>query len=556
MDELTASLAKHRKRLNQIAAVLGRYGFADWADRGAGVAGVKLAQRFADPALSGLSTGARMRGAAVELGPTFVKFGQMLSLRPDVVGPEAASELEQLQVAVPADPPEVTRRIVAQELGVPLEKRFATFEDDAIGSGSVAQVHGATLHDGTEVVVKVLHDGVEQTVGEDLHLMRALARYLDQQDRDIAQYRPMTIVAEFDKMMRGAIDLDQERENLQRFRANFINEPDIAIPAPVPELSTGRVLTMTRLTGQTLTDREALETAGWDVDRLVRRATEVYLEMIFRDGMFHADPHPGNFLLLADHRIGILDFGDVGYLTAPRREQLESLVIAVGTRDVDELTDTILAMTTPPPDVDITQLRGDIDVWLRKYFLGDVAHLDVTGILTGWSQMMHEHKLVLPADLALLFRVVLRLQGLGRSVGTDVRLTELLTPYVQQMLAERFDPHRIARRALRTARSWDHLIQTLPEQMQGAFERVRTGDLGVDFRVRDVDGAVDRLVDGLVASASLLAAAQLIARRAGPTIAGVSLVGLAVVGGGATAWRRVVVNRQDHESIVQRMRAV
>jgi len=555
MDELTATFTKHRKRLNQILAVLGRYGLADWADRGEGITAAKLAQRFADPALSSLSTGARMRDAAAELGTTFIKFGQMLSLRPDIVGPEIASELEQLQVSVPPDAPEVAREIVTKELGTPIESLFATFEPIPIGSGSVAQVHGATLSDGTEVAVKILHAGVEQKVAEDLDLMRALARYVEQQDEELAQYRPTILVAEFDTMMRSAIDLGQERANLQRFGANFVHETDIVIPAPLPQFSTSRVLTMSRLIGQQLTDRKTLEAAGWDVDQLVVRATDVYLEMIFRDGMFHADPHPGNFLLLSDHRIGILDFGDVGYVTAPRREQLESLVIAVGARDVDELTDTILIMTTPPPDVDKMKLRDDMDVWLHKYFLGDVAHLDVTAILTSWSKMMSEHKLVLPADLALLFRVLLQLQGLGRSVGTEVRLTELLTPYIDQMLAERFDVHRIAKRALRTARSWDHLIQTLPDQVQGAFERIRTGDVGVDFRVRDVDGTVDRLVDGVFASASLLAAAQLIARKAGPMIGGVSLVGLAVVGGGATAWRRVALSRSGHRSVVQRVRA-
>jgi len=556
MDELTATFTKHHKRLNQILSVLGRYGLADWADRGEGVTAVRLAQRFADPKLSSLSTGARMRDAAAELGTTFVKLGQMLSLRPDIVGPDIASELAQLQVSVPPDPIDVVHATVSKELGAPIEEVFATFEPDAIGSGSVAQVHGATLTDGAQVAVKILHAGIEHIVADDLDLMRALAQYVEEQDAELAQYRPTVIVAEFDTMMRGAIDLSQERANLQRFGANFADEPDIAIPVPLPQFSTSRVLTMSRLVGQTLTDRETLEAAGWDVDQLVRRATEVYLEMIFRDGVFHADPHPGNFLLLPDRRIGILDFGDVGYITAPRREQLESLVIAVGARDVDNLTDTMLEMTTPPPYVDKMKLRDDIDVWLHKYFLSDVSHLDVTAILTSWSKMMHEHELVLPADLALLFRVLLQLQGLGRSVGTEVRLTELLTPYIDQMLAERFDVHRIAKRALRTARSWDHLIQTLPDQMQGAFERIRTGDVGVDFRVRDVDGTVDRLVDGVFASASLLAAAQLIARKAGPTIGGVSLVGLAVVGGGATAWRRVAVGRPGHRSFVQRMRAI
>jgi len=155
-----------------------------------------------------------------------------------------------------------------------------------------------------------------------------------------------------------------------------------------------------------------------------------------------------------------------------------------------------------------------------------------------------------------LFRVMLRLQGLGRAVHTDVRVTELLSPYIERMLAERFAPARIAKHALRTGRAWDHLIQTLPEEVQATFERIRTGELGVDFRVRDVDGAIDRLVDGLLASAAILAAAELISRRAGPTIGGISIPGLAVVGVGATTWARLAAKRQGHQSVLQRARAV
>ena len=205
-------------------------------------------------------------------------------------------------------------------------------------------------------------------------------------------------------------------------------------------------------------------------------------------------------------------------------------------------------MTTPPPDVDVTQLRADIDIWLNRYFLSGLGHLDVTAILTSWTEMMHEHQLMLPADLAVLLRVLLRLQGLGRAVGTEVRITELLTPYLHQMLAARFDPERIARRAVRTARAWDHLIQTLPEQIAASLERLRSGQVGVDFRVRDVDG--------LLASASLLAAAQLIARRAGPTIGGVSVPGLGVVAVGASVWARLATKRQGHKSVVQRARSI
>ncbi len=554
MDQLTAAVAKHHRRISEIAHVLARYGFAEWASRGASIPGVKIARQLTSPDIAALSTGERLRGALVELGTTFIKFGQMLSLRPDLVGPAMAAELEKLQAAVAPDAGDMVTAIVVAELGKPIEELFASFDPDAIGSGSVAQVHRATMHDGTDVVVKVLHAGVERRVAEDLELMRACAKFLEQQDREIARYRPAIVVEEFDKMMRSAIDMSQELGNLQQFGKNFATEPDVAIPTPYPDLSSRRALTMSRIVGQTFTDREALEADGWDVDRLVRRAIEIYLEMIFRDGVFHADPHPGNFLLLTGHRIGILDFGDVGYITAERRAQLQSLVIAVGTYDVDGLTDTILEMSTPPGDVDVLKLRGDIGIWLRRYFLGDIAHVDVAAVLSGWTAMMHDHHLLLPADLALLFRVMLELQGLGRGVGIDVSLTELAAPYVHEMLGEQFDPKRMARHAVHMARSWEHLIESLPDQVLTALEGLRSGKLAVEFRVRDVDGAVDRLVDGLLASASLLAASQLIARKAGPRVAGLSVAGLAVAGATMVTWRRLALKRPDHQSLVQRAR--
>jgi ubiquinone biosynthesis protein len=554
VDQLAAAVAKHHGRVNEILHVLGRYGFAEWASRGASIPGVKVVQQLADPTVAALSTGERMRGAATELGTTFIKFGQMLSLRPDLVGTEVATELGKLQAAVAPDPGETVAALIVSELGAPIDALFASFDADALGSGSVAQVHGATMFDGAQVVVKVLHAGVDRTVGEDLELMTACAEFLDRQDPEIARYRPITVVEEFNKMMRGAIDMAQELGNLQLFAKNFASEHDVVIPTPYPERSTRRVLTMTRIVGRTFTDRNALDADGWDVDRLVRRAIAIYLEMIFRDGVFHADPHPGNFLLLPGHRIGILDFGDVGYITAQRRTQLRGLVIGIGTRDVDAVTDIILEMSAAPADVEVIKLRGDIGVWLRSHFLGDIDKLDVGAVLANWTEMMRDHHLQLPADMALLFRVVLELQGLGQGVGIDVSLTELAAPYVHEMLSERFEPKQMARQAAHTARSWQQLIETLPAQVTAALDAVCSGKLAVDIGVRDVDGVVDRLVDGVLTSACLLAATQLVARRAGPTIGGFSVAGLALASGAMVTWRRLASNRPGHQSLVQRAR--
>jgi ubiquinone biosynthesis protein len=560
MADLPDALVKHRARLSEIVRVLAHNGLAAWAARGAGLAGIGPVEQLIDRRMAPedleLTDGARLRMALTELGTTWIKLGQMLSLRPDVVGEDIATELEKLQADVPADPPGVAQRRVESELGGPVSTRYASFESEPFASGSVAQVHRAVLDDGTDVAVKVLHDGADIRVKQDLELMAAIADYLEHEDAEIAQLRPTILIDEFATMMEAAIDLSQELANLQRFRRNFADEPDIIIPTPYPAVSSHGVLTMSMISGRPFTDRASVEAAGWDVEELVHRAADVYLEMIFRDGIYHADPHPGNFLLPDSTHMAILDFGDIGRLTGQRRRQLETMVIAIGTRDVDSLIDIVLELTTPPPGIDATQLRAAIETWLNRYLLVGVDELDMNAIMSSGMQLLHRYKLVLPADLALLFRVLLRLQGLGRGVGTEVRVSELLEPYVRKMLLERFDPRRILRGVGRSARGWDHLLGDLPDEVEAILQQIRTGTLGVDFRIHDADQAVDRLVDGVVTAASIMAGAQLISRKSGPTVGGISVPGLIAAGVGVVTWQRLIARRGQPRSWVTRARRV
>jgi ubiquinone biosynthesis protein len=549
MTDVAGTLVKHHRRLNEIVSVLVRHGLASWAARGQGIAAVapieSLIHRVVAPEEAEATQGERLRHALTELGTTFIKFGQMLSLRPDVVGDEVAEELAKLQARVPADPPGVGQGTVEAQLGQPVSELFASFDPEPFASGSVAQMHRATLPDGTLVAVKVLHAGADAKVREDVELMRAIAEYLEEEDPEVAQLRPTVVVNEFAAMIDAAIDLRQELSNLQRFQANFAEEPDVVIPTPYPELSGQRVLTMAMISGFPFSDRASVEASGWVVEHLVHRAANVYLEMIFRDGLYHADPHPGNFLLPDGEHMAILDFGDVGRLSRQRRRQLENMVIAVGTRDVDSLVDVVLEMTTPPPTVDTAELRSSIELWLDRYLLADMSHLDINAILVSGMEVLHRNKLVLPADLALFFKVLINLQGIGRDVGTEVQLTELLRPYVTRMLAERFDPKRIARQVGRAFRNWDHFIAGLPNDVQAVLDQVRTGKVGIDFRVHDADHAVDRLVDGLVTAASLMAGAQLISRRTAPMVGPFSVPGLVVAGVGLATWQRLIARRRS-----------
>jgi ubiquinone biosynthesis protein len=558
MTDVTGTLLKHRKRLNEITTALARHGLATWAARGGGIAGLapieNLVHRVVSEEDLNASEGERLRRALAELGTTAVKFGQMLSLRPDLVGKDVADELSLLQADVPADAPGVAVLTVEAQLGKPVAELYRSFDPEPFASGSVAQVHRATLGDGTPVAVKVVHDGADIKVREDLELLEALAAFLESEDAEIARLRPTIIVAEFAGMMEAAIDLRQELTSLQRFRLNFADEPDVVIPEPYPERSGERVLTMSMLVGHPFTDRASVQAAGWDVEVLVRRAAEVYLEMIFRDGIYHADPHPGNFLLPDSQHMAILDFGDVGRLTTQRRGQLESLVIAVGTRDVDALIDIVVELTTPPPDIDMRALRSDIETWLNRYLLIGVGQLDMNGVIDSGMQLLHAHRLVVPADLALLLRVLLRLQGLGRGVQTEVRVTELLEPYLHQIMAMRFDPRRIARQVGRAVRSWDHFISGLPDDLRAILEQIRTGRVGIDFRVHDADHAVDRLVDGIVTAASMMAGAQLISRRTAPLAGPFSIPGLLAAGVGIVTWQRLITRRKPRDTLVTRAR--
>ena len=445
-------------------------------------------------------------------------------------------------------------RTVEAQLGKPVTELYGSFDREPFASGSVAQVHRATLSDGTPVAVKVLHDGADAKVREDLELLEALAAFLESEDAEIARLRPTIIVAEFAAMMEAAIDLREELANLQRFRLNFAGEPDVVIPEPFPERSGEKVLTMAMMVGHPFTDRASVEAAGWEVEVLVRRAADVYLEMIFRDGVYHADPHPGNFLLPDSQHLVILDFGDVGRLTTQRRRQLESMVIAVGTSDVDGLIDIVVELTTPPPDVDMRALRSAIETWLNRYLLVGVGQLDMNGIVASGMQLFHAHRLVVPADLALLLRVLLRLQGLGRGVQTEVRVTELVEPYVHQIMAMRFDPRRIARQAGRAVRSWDHFISGLPDDLRAILEQIRTGSVGIDFRIHDADHTVDRLVDGLVTAASIMAGAQLISRRTAPLAGAFSIPGLLAAAVGVATWQRLITRRKPRDTLVTRVR--
>lgn len=551
------TLAEHRDRVREVIGVLAKYGLADAANRDFMKSVQPLLRgrlRLPDQSIADKSVGALLRGAMTELGTAWIKLGQLLSLRPDVVGPTIAAELRQLDSSVAADPSSVVIRTVEQELGAPIGELFASFSPEPLGSASVAQVHAAALFDGTEVVVKVIHQGADIRAREDLEIITALANLWQHTDPGATQYRPVQIAQEFSTMLKDAVDMRVEMANLRTFRQQLAHHRDIYVPQPFERLCGPRVLTMTRVRGQALDGAAALDATSWDIDELTNTVVSLYFEMIFEHGTFHADPQPGNLMVLPHRRLALLDFGDIGRFSPARREQMERIVLALGFQDADAFASVLIEITNPPASADLSQLRADLGAWFERHISVGVGQINIPALVNQAMEILNHYGLALPTDFMLLIRVLLQLQGLSNTVGASLNIEELMKPYVRRILRSYLDPRRLGRELASGAMRWRQLMKTLPDDLSELINGMRQGTVNVNFSVHDPDQLTDNVVDGLISAAALVSSAQLISRETPPRIAGVSVPGVLVAGLGAATWVRSATRRREGFSLVSSAR--
>src|SRR6185295_4542235 len=396
------------KRSWEIIAVLRKYGLADWLRR----TNVELPKGTdGDGALAEvvLTREARILLALTELGPTFIKLGQLMSTRPDLVGVALANELKQLQSATPADTPEQVRLTVETELGQPIEELYDDFDLVPIASASIGQVHKARLKTGERVVVKVQHANIESKVNEDLEVLANLAQ-LAEQFEDFQPYRPKVNSAEMARTLRRELDFGREERNLHQFSLLFQDDPTICIPKAYTELSTARVLTMSMVDGLPIADPALLDSAGINREEVARRGAELYLQMIFIHGFFHADPHPGNILVLPGDVIGLIDFGMVGRIEERLREDIEEMLLAMVQHDVPMLTRIIKRIGQTPPNLDESALSNDVADFVGNYSTQSLEQFDLSGALLDMTEIIRRYRIMLSPQVAMLIKVLVTLE--------------------------------------------------------------------------------------------------------------------------------------------------
>ena len=545
----TLGAARDMGRLNAILGVLIRHGFGDTVRRlgladSLEKAGHALKWDHAAD-LARLEPPVQVRLAMEELGPTFVKLGQILAGRADLFPPEFIAEFEKLHSQVPPVPLALLRPQLVEDLGDQPEMVFARFDPEPMAAASIAQVHRAQLKDGTEVIVKIRRPGIADTIAADLRLLARLAAVAEAEIPALRPYRPQLLVRELARSLKRELDLASECRNAERIAANMASLPWIVVPRVHWAHTRERVNVQDLIVGVPGHHLEQLDNDGYDRTLLAQRGAQAVLKMIVQDGVFHADPHPGNVFYLPDNRIAFIDFGMVGRLSARRREELLSLLLGLVERQPQAVADVLIEWTGDEHGVNLSQLESEIEAFVDQYHGVPLAQLNLGQMLADVTALLREHHLVLPSDLALLIKAFITLEGMGRGLDPAFHMANEALPQLRQVVRDRYRPKVLATRTWQTLRRALAVAEQLPGDVARLLRNARRGRLQVGIEVAhlrrvgdQIDRAANRLAMALVISALIVGSSIVMTVEGGPTIWGLPAFGFlgftgAVLGG---AW--------------------
>ena len=486
---------RHFRRYQQIVRVLVRHGFGFLIEAVGfgGYAPFRWILPGSDDADGRISQPEHLRLALEELGPMAIKFGQILSTRPDLLPPAYINELSKLREQAPPMPVAGIRRTIEEQLGEPVDRLFAFFDDVPLATASIGQVHAALLPDGREVVVKVHKPGVVQRIEEDLEILLQLARVASRRSPLGRYYDFVDLAQEFAWTLRSELDYIREGRNADTFRANFRNDPSVVVPMVHWDLTTERVIVMERMHGIRIDDLAGLDAAGIDRPALAVRSARIVLRAIFEHAFYHADPHPGNFFVRADGAIAVLDFGMVGRVEEQMRRDLLALLAAIVDQDVDRMIDAYAALGVVVREDDRAALSREFHHLLDRYYGRAFREIRVAAVIGDIMTVVRRYHLVLPTQLALLFKTLAMNEGVGSQIDPNFVATDAAAHYVRLAIMREYFPPSLAGRFLQTSQDLARLLEDLPIRSSRLLRRLEKGDLLVRAEISNLDRLVDRV---------------------------------------------------------------
>ncbi|HEX6789506.1 MAG TPA: AarF/ABC1/UbiB kinase family protein [Gaiellaceae bacterium] len=524
-------------RLSEIAQVMVRHGFGYFLEAHKLtdlLPGRSAETRLAAAYEEGTSArGQHLRELLDELGPTFVKFGQLLSTRPDVVPPDIIAELRGLQDDVRPFPFEQAERVIEEDLGNSLERLFLSFEREPIAAASIGQVHKAVLPNGKTVAVKVQRPGAPRQIEADLALLYQAAKLVKERVRALDFIDARGLVDEFARQIRQELDYRLEARNAQAFHRDFASDPHVHVPRIYWTYTRARVLTMEWLEGTQLADIDTLTMSLDERRDLAYRIAETWMAMIFRNGFFHGDPHPANILILEEAgAIGLVDFGAVGKLTEDDMSKLTRLFIDAAAENVDALPKRLADLGVRYPKEREEEFLAELRELFYRYYGASLSEIDPIQVIRETFQLIYTMNLHLPTRYLLLDRAIATLGSVGIELYPDFNVFEVARPYARGLLIERFTPHRVAKRAQRETLRYAQIFAEAPHQWHDFMEQVRDGQIEVGFVHKGLDDFLEqtqrvfnRLVIALVVTGGLIGSSLIgVFAKSGPHLLGVNAI--------------------------------
>ena len=524
------------RRFSHIASVLARHGFHEFLDR--------LKARYhglprrtfirESPARGAISAPERLRLAFEELGPTFIKFGQVLSSRPDIIPAEYIQELSKLQDDVPEFPFEDARKLIESQLKRPVTDIFLHLDEKPRAAASLAQVHRAKLLSGDDVAVKVQRIGVDKVIENDIRILREFAGLVERRIPESRRYEPSGLVDEFARSIRHELDFVREGRNMDRFRKYFSGTPIIYIPKVYWELTTPKVLTIEYIDGIKITDIASLDAAGLDRKAIAINGANITLKEVFEFRFFHADPHPGNLFVCENNIIAPVDFGMTGTIEEDVADQMSGVFLAVLEKDVDGLVKNLRALGVAEDVEDIRSFKIDVRDLVDRYYGLPLSKIEIGGVFRELMGIVQRYRLRLPHNFAMIGKALMITEGVGRALYPDLNILEIAKPYARHLLWKRYDPRRQLNEMRKTGAEALDFLKALPTDLKEIFTIIRKGKFtmlfehrGLELLVDELDRSSNRISFAVVIAALIVGSSLIFQTRVGPTFFDYPIIGLA-----------------------------
>jgi ubiquinone biosynthesis protein len=528
---------RHLNRYRQILTVFFKHGFGDFIERLKIDEYIEVGLQF----ISGnrrdrtekRSRAERVRLALEELGPTYIKFGQILSTRPDLVPVEFIKELAKLQDEVPPEPFEAMGPFLSRSLGVPIEDVFQEFAETPLASASIGQVYQARLSNGESVAVKVQRPGIRRIIEVDLEIMLHLATLMEHNIEELALHRPVKIVEEFARTIEKEIDFSVEASSMERVARQFLDDPGIYIPKVYREATTSRVLTMEHVAGIKVSEIDRLDAAGLDRKLITIRGADFLLSQIFDHGFFHADPHPGNIFVLPENVICLLDFGMTGTIARHMREDFVDLVDAVVHRHEARATQVLLNLTSWEVEPDVRFLEQDVADFMGLHLYKPLKDIEFGKLLSQMLELASRHRLQIPPDIFLMLKALTTVEGVAQVLDPEFDMISQTAPFIQRVKLARFRPQRLAGDLLRGGSEMISFMQQFPRDMREVARLIRSERLTIQFENKGMaeilsthDQISNRISFSIIIAALLIGSALIVIANTPPLFYGISIIGL------------------------------